>query len=453
MELYNTLTRKKEFFAPQKSNQVSFYTCGPTVYDYAHIGNLRTYVFGDVLKRTLLFAQYSVKQVMNITDIDDKTLEKSKGNKEDLKKITRKYEEAFISDIKELNILLPDKFTRATEYIDKMVELINILLQKGYAYKANDGSVYFSIAKFKDYGKLSKLDKEGIKSGARVNQDEYEKENPADFVLWKAWDEADGDVYWATDLGKGRPGWHIECSAMSRSELGETIDIHAGAVDLVFPHHENEIAQSEGASGKEFVRFWIHGEHLLVDGKKMSKSANNFYLLADIVKKGFDPLDFRYLCLGAHYRSKLNFTWEGLEGAKNSRQRLLRLIQETRDKKQGTNKSQISNSKYLDDFKQRVFDDLDVPGGLAVMWEMMRDGKISNQEKILNITEFDKVLGLDLLVQKEAIIPSEITELAKKRDQARAKKDYSESDKLRAEIESKGYIVDDTDSGSKVYPK
>ena len=452
MELYNTLTRKKENFVPQNGNQATLYTCGPTVYDYAHIGNLRTYIFEDILKRTLVLAGFSVKHIMNITDVDDKTIKKSNSKKDELKKVSKQFEDAFISDIKKLNILLPDKFTRATEYINQMVDLIKALLKKGYAYKASDGSIYFSISKFKDYGKLSNLDKEGIKSGARVNQDEYEKENPADFVLWKAWDENDGDIYWETDIGKGRPGWHIECSAMSQSELGDTIDIHAGAVDLIFPHHENEIAQSECAIGEKFVRYWIHGEHLLVDGKKMAKSENNFYRLSDIEEKGFDPLDFRYLCLGAHYRSKLNFTWEGLEGAKNSRQRLNNIVEKIRNPKSEIRKNE-QMSKYQNEFKKRIFDDLDLPGGLAVVWEMMRDDKVSNEEKISNTAEFDRVLGLDLLEQKEEKIPQEVMELVKKRDQARENKNYLESDNLRKEIESKGYVVEDTGSGSKVYAK
>lgn len=466
MKLYNTLTHKKEKFIPQKENMATLYTCGPTVYDYAHIGNIRTYIFEDVLKRTLILAGFSVKHIMNITDVDDKTIKKSHSKKDELKKNSKKFEQAFIGDIKKLDILLPDKFTRATEYIDKMIQMINILLKKGYAYKTNDGSVYFSIAKFKDYGKLSRLDKEGIKSGARVNQDEYDKENPADFVLWKAWSRDDGDIYWepsapvsdseqvsngaGTSIGRGRPGWHIECSAMSGAELGDTVDIHAGAVDLIFPHHENEIAQSEGATGKKFVRFWIHGEHLLVNGKKMAKSKNNFFILADIEKRGFSPLDFRYLCLGAHYRSKLNFTWQGLKGAKNARERLVNIIdQNTNHKTQNTNK--LTKNKYQDEFKKKIFDDLDLPAGLAVIWEMMRDKNITNEEKISNIKKFDQVLGLELLKKSNIEIPAEIEQSAEKRDQARRDKDYKLADEIRLKIEKKGYQIEDLKDSHKTY--
>jgi len=452
MKLFNTLRRKTEQFKPQKQNLVTMYSCGPTVYDYAHIGNLRTYVFEDILKRALELGGFNVQQVMNITDVDDKTINKSQANKEELSKLTKKYEKAFISDIKKLNIELPNKFTRATEYIEKMVALTQELLNKKIAYKTNDGSIYFSIEKFKEYGKLSNLDREGIKSGARVKQDEYSKENPADFVLWKAWDKDDGDVFWMTGIGKGRPGWHIECSSMAQAELGETIDIHAGAVDLVFPHHENEIAQSEAATGKQFVRFWVHGEHLLVNGKKMAKSENNFYTLADIEKKGFDPLDFRYLCLGAHYRSKLNFTWEGLEAAKNSRNRLLNIIRSISNF-QFPISNEFSKSKYQTEFKERIFDDLDTPGAMAVVWEMIRDEKTPNEEKISNIADFDKVMGLRLLEQKKEQIPEEIGELIKKRDQARENKDYNESDKIRIEIENKGYRVEDGKSGTRASRK
>ncbi len=438
MKLFNTLSRKKEDFKPIADRKVGLYTCGPTVYDSAHIGNLRTYIFEDLLKRSLISDGFSVKHVMNITDIDDKTIRKSDAKKEDFNRVIKKYEELFFKDLKSLNIIQPDVVTRATEYIDKMVVFIQELLEKGFAYKAPDGSIYFSIDKFVDYGKLSKLDKTGIKAGARVKQDEYEKENPADFALWKAWDEKDGEIYWETPLGKGRPGWHIECSAMSGDALGETIDIHAGAVDLIFPHHENEIAQSEARSGKKFVNFWIHGEHLLVDGKKMAKSLGNFFTLADIEEKGFLPLDFRYLVLGAHYRSKLNFTWEGLTGAKNSRERLNRLVSEMR----GLEKGMISEI-YKKQFMERINDDLDTPGGLAVLWEMLRDGKITEKEKHSTVLFFDQVLGLNLGKGEQIEVPLEIKELAEKRKDARINKDFQASDELRAKIRKAGWLIED----------
>ena len=275
MKFYNTLSKSLEEFKPIETGKVKLYTCGPTVYNFAHIGNLRTYIFEDLLRRLLEFSGYNVVQVMNMTDVDDKTIKAAGGNRDEFSTLTKKYEKAFLSDLEELNILRPTEITRATEYIDQIVEFVSELLDKGFAYKGQDGSIYFSIDKFADYGKLSGLDKNGIKSGARVSQDEYTKENPADFALWKAWDESDGDIFWDTSLGRGRPGWHIECSTMSQDKLGETIDIHTGGVDLVFPHHENEIAQSEARTGKRFVNFWLHAEHLLVDGKKMSKSLGN----------------------------------------------------------------------------------------------------------------------------------------------------------------------------------
>ncbi|HPL01744.1 MAG TPA: cysteine--tRNA ligase, partial [bacterium] len=307
MKLYNTLSRSVQEFQPINKERVTIYTCGPTVYNYAHIGNLRTFLFEDFLRRALKYLGYRVFQIMNITDVDDKTISAGNGKMGKFKKLTKKFEEIFWQDLSKLSIEKPESTPRATEHIEQIVAFVSDLLKKGYAYRGDDGSIYFSINKFKDYGKLSQLDKSGIKSGARVSQDAYSKDNPADFVLWKAWDEEDGEIYWdpstwlgtGTELGKGRPGWHIECSAMSGDKVEGTIDIHAGAVDLIFPHHENEIAQSEAKEGKKFVNFWLHAEHLLVDGKKMSKSLNNFYTLGDIEEKGYSALDFRYLTLTA----------------------------------------------------------------------------------------------------------------------------------------------------------
>ncbi|MFA7244417.1 MAG: cysteine--tRNA ligase [Patescibacteria group bacterium] len=460
MKLFNTLSRKIEEFEPINDKKVGLYTCGPTVYDYAHIGNLRTYIFEDVLKRVLSFVDYEVNHIMNITDVDDKTIKNSGGKKDELKKLGRKYEELFFYDLSKLNIEKPDTVTRATEYIPQMVKFISELLEKGFAYKADDGSIYFSISKFTDYGKLSHLDKEGLRAGARVKQDEYDKENPADFVLWKAWDKADGEIFWdpstwlgaGTELGKGRPGWHIECSAMSQDRLGDTLDIHAGAVDLIFPHHENEIAQSEARTGKPFANFWVHGEHLLVDGKKMSKSLNNFYKLADIEERGFDPLDFRYLCLSAHYRSKINFTWEALAAAKNSRERLLNIIRGISNF-QFPISNQIQNSKYLNGFKEKIANDLNMPEALAVVWEMIRNVSLEAGEKYLTLLEMDKILGLNLGEKAEIDIPEEVKNLVREREKARAEKDWAKSDDLRDEIDKLGYKVEDTAGGSKVTKK
>jgi cysteinyl-tRNA synthetase len=439
MKIYNTLTKKIEKFESMKDREVGMYTCGPTVYDTAHIGNLRKYTCDDLLYRTLKFNGYNVKRVMNITDIDDKTINKSGGDHKKFDELTKMYEESFFADLDKLNITkpLPENITRATQYIEKMVLFIEDLLNKGYAYKGTDGSIYFSIEKFKNYGELAGLDRDNLKAGARVSQDEYTKENPADFALWKAWDTADGEIYWETRLGKGRPGWHIECSAMSMDKLGETIDIHTGGVDNIFPHHENEIAQSEARSGKKFVNFWVHNEHLMVDGKKMSKSAGNFYRLKDIEEKGFSPLDFRYFMIGAHYRSKVNFTWEGLESAKNTRERLMRIIEDL-PKEDG----KIAQ-EYLDSFKEKVSNDLNISEALAVLWSLLRDEKIPAEDKRITAIEMDAVLGLDLGKEKNIEIPAEIVKLAKERKIARENKDFKASDDLRDKINSLGWQIED----------
>lgn len=448
MKLYNTLTSQKEEFKPISGQEVRLYSCGPTVYDVPHIGNLRTYIFNDVLKRTLITFGYTVKHVMNITDVDDKTIKRSGGEREKFKELTRKYEDIFFRNLDELHIIRPNVVTRATEYIDQMVAFVEDLLRLGYAYKGEDGSIYFSIEKFKDYGKLSNLDKEGIQVGARVSQDEYTKENPSDFALWKAWDESDGEIYWETPLGKGRPGWHIECSAMSQAELGETLDIHTGGVDNIFPHHENEIAQSEARSGKKFVNFWVHGEHLLVDNQKMAKSAGNFYTLVNIEDKGFVPLDFRYLVIGAHYRSKLNFTWEGLQAAKNSRERLMRLVADLP-------KGDKHNDEYLLKFKEMVGDDLNTPEGLALLWQMLRDESVAMDEKYATALLMDKVLGLRLDQPQKASekAPDEIKKLAEERQIARQNRDFALADELRGKIELGGWQVIDKESGFELEKK
>jgi len=288
LRFFNTITRKKEEFVSIEPGKVGMYTCGPTVYDYAHIGNFRTYMFEDLLRRYLEYKGYEVTQVMNITDVDDKTIAGSRAKKVSLSEYTKKYIDAFFDDLDTLNIERADFYPEATTHIKEMVELVKKLLDKGFAYRS-DGDIYFKLSSFKDYGKLSKMKLENLKIGARVGKDEYEKEEASDFALWKGWDEKDGDVFWETEIGKGRPGWHIECSAMSMKYLGEHFDIHTGGIDNMFPHHENEIAQSESATGKKFVNFWLHSLHLIVEGKKMSKSLGNIYTLRDILEKGYNP--------------------------------------------------------------------------------------------------------------------------------------------------------------------
>lgn len=436
MKLFNTLSSKVEELQPLCDRNIGMYTCGPTVYDVAHIGNLRKYLCDDVLFRALTVQGYRVKRVMNITDVDDKTIKGAEGKRIKFDALTKKYEESFFVDLEKMNICKPDVITRATAYIDKMVLFIEELLKKDYAYRANDGSIYFSINKFKDYGKLSKLENREIMVGARISQDEYDKENPSDFALWKAWDENDGEIYWETSLGKGRPGWHIECSTMAMDTLGDTIDIHTGGVDNIFPHHENEIAQSEAKSGKKFVNIWVHNEHLLVDGKKMSKSLGNFYRLSDLEAKGFSPLDFRYFILGAHYRSKINFTWAGLKAAQNARERMQRIVNDLP-------KNGRTNEAYSNKFEGFVSNDLDLPQALAVAWEMLRDETVSDADKRATMLGFDEVLGLDLGKIVKLEIPSHITKLAEERKKARINNDFEKSDHLRDEIADQGWIVED----------
>jgi len=448
MKLYNTLSAKIEELKPIESNKIRIYTCGPTVYDTAHIGNLRKYLCDDILVRLLKFEGFEVKRAMNMTDIDDKTIKRSDGVKKDFDILIRKYEDQFFADLDTLNVLRPDKVMRATEYIEDMVGFVEDLLKKGFAYTASDGSVYFSLEKFPTYGELSKLDKREIKVGARINSDEYSKENPSDFVLWKSWDEEDGEIFWETSLGKGRPGWHLECSTMSMKELGETIDIHTGGIDNIFPHHENEIAQSEARSGKKFVNFWVHSEMLMVDSRKMSKSLNNFYKLADIIEKGFSPFDFRYLVVSAQYRSKLNFTWEGLESARNSRTRLSRLAEEFSKADEGE-----IDEQYLEKFKGFLENDIDLPNAIAVLWEVARDENVSAGSKYATMRKFDEVLGLKLGDNITIEIPTDILDLANERKAARENKDYAKSDELREKISSLGYIIEDKNNEFIISPK
>jgi len=450
LKFYNTLTREKEIFVPINPPNVGFYSCGPTVYNYPHIGNYRAYIFADTLKRVLQYEGYKVKHIMNITDVDDKTIRDSQKEGKTLKEFTEFYTAEFLKDIKSLNILEPTKFTKATDYINEMVEIIQKLLAKGLAYKSADGSVYFDIKKFKGYGKLSHLIIEEQKENAsgRIKTDEYEKDNAQDFALWKAWDAKDGDVFWDTELGKGRPGWHIECSAMSMANLGEQLDIHTGGVDNIFPHHENEIAQSEGATGKQFVKYWMHNEWVLVDQKKMAKSAKNFYTLRDLKNKGIDPIAYRFWLLMANYRTRVNFVWEALEGAETALKRLYGLYLAL-----GNEHGHV-HKEYQNKFKEYLEDDLDTPRALTLLWDVMKDENMSNGDKRATILDFDKVLGLGFeQVEEKAkkeIIPTEVVKIAEERELARKNKDFKKSDELRDKINSLGYEVKDTSEGQKI---
>ena len=442
LKLYNTLTRKKEVFKPINKDYVGIYSCGPTVYNYAHIGNLRTYLFNDFLKRSLIFLEFKPKHIMNITDVDDKTIKASNKAGISLKEFTRKYEQIFFDDLKELNIIKPDYVLRATESIKEMVELIKSLIKKGYAYKTSDG-IYFSISKFKSYGKLAKLEK-AKKSKERIANDEYDKENARDFALWKFWTSEDGDNFWETEIGKGRPGWHIECSAMSMKILGNPFDIHTGAIDLIFPHHTNEIAQSKCATGKQFVKYWLHGGFLSMKDEKMSKSLGNVLYLKDLENKGFSPIDYRYMCLTTHYRAQLIFSIENLENAKNAYRRLKNICE-------NLNGDGKINKKYLEEFKSAIEDDLNLPEALQVLWKLLRDEKADGKYETLK--EIDKVFGLKLLEKEKINIPSEVKRLVDARESARKNKDWKLADELRNKINKLWYVVSDTEEGAVVSEK
>ena len=454
LKFYNTMTREKEDFSPIDSKEVRMYTCGPTVYNYPHIGNYRAYIFADTLKRVLMYEGFNVKHIMNLTDIDDKTILGSQKEEKTLKKFTEFYTQEFLKDIKSLNILNPTKFTKATDYIEQMVGIIKKLMKNKLAYKSADNSIYFNIKKFKNYGKLSHLVLENQKENAsgRIKTDEYEKDNAQDFALWKAWDKKDGEVFWETELGKGRPGWHIECSAMSMSNLGEQIDIHTGGVDNIFPHHENEIAQSEGATGKQFVKYWMHNEWVLVDQKKMAKSFNNFYTLKDITDRKIDPIAYRFWLLMANYRTRVNFVWEALEGSEIALKRLYKLYIELPASELADKGDEIGkiDTKYQQKFKEYLEDDLDTPRALSLLWDVLKDETISPADKKATILDFDKVLGLGFENLKEEIIPEEIIKLAEEREQARLKKDFKKSDELRDKINSLGYEIEDSFGGYKI---
>lgn len=442
IHLYNTLSGKKELFVPIKDGHVSMYNCGPTVYDTVHIGNLRTFVLSDLLRRLFEFNGYSISQVMNITDVEDKIIARSKKESISLEKLTRTYEDLFINDIKALNILLPHKMPRATDHIKDIIDMITVLLEKKVAYTTKDG-IYFSIGMVKDYGALAHINLKA-ETHERIAQDEYDKENPRDFALWKFYSEDDNDAVWDAPFGKGRPGWHIECSAMSINSLGETIDIHTGGTDLVFPHHTNEIAQSEAATGKQFVHYWIHGAFINVEDEKMAKSKGNFLKLNNLVNENISPLAYRYWLLNAHYRTQVNFTFETLNAAQTA---LMRFIEQFMELGYEVGKL---NEEYIHKFTSYVNDDLDMPKALALSWELFKSKDVSASDKKATLLEFDRVLGLNLkeikpVVKKE--VPPEIELLAEARQEARKAKEWEKADALRIEIENRGFTVKDTESG------
>ncbi len=445
IHLYNTLTRQEEDFQPIMPDKVGMYSCGPTVYNFAHIGNLRTFVFEDILRRTLEANGLTVYQVKNLTDVDDKTIRDSQKAGMSLKDFTEKFTVEFFKDVDALNLKRAAVYPKATEHVPQMIKMIECLLEKGIAYTSEDG-VYFSISKINDYGALAHLDLKGLKAGAsgRVLSDEYEKENVGDFALWKFWTEADGEAKWPASFGDGRPGWHIECSAMSAEYLEVPFDIHTGGIDLLFPHHQDEVAQTQGCTGKQLAKHWMHAEHLLVDGKKMSKSLGNFYTLRDVIDHGFDPIVLRYLFLGAHYRTKLNFTWEALEGAQNALRKLCSVARTL---------PTASASTLNSDFLTAVNNDLNTPQALAAMWKMLDDASMSAEVKAQQLLAMDQVLGLNLenYLGHQIEVSEEVKELGREREAAREAKDWKKSDELRDLIIEKGFTVEDTPEGQKIH--
>ena len=457
MKFYDTYSGKIVEFKPLREGEVRMYTCGPTVYDYAHIGNFRSYIFEDIVRRTFKYLGYKVTQVMNITDVDDKTIKKSAELGITLKEYTEKYTQAFFEDIDTLRIERAEFYPKATEHINEMVELIKKLLDKGYAYIKED-AIYYDISKFENYGALSKIDVNNLKKGVRIQVDEYDKDNVQDFALWKF--KKEGEPFWKTEIGDGRPGWHIECSAMSMKYLGETFDIHMGGVDNIFPHHENEIAQSEGATGKKFVNYWIHIHHLIVNGEKMSKSKGNFYTLRDLLRIGYKPEAIRFLLLSTHYRKTLNFTMEALKQATKNVERVYNFYYDLKttvfkEKEENPEVKEIIKSSEKK-FRDALEDDFNVSVATSTLFEFIKKiNKIQNSggigrkdsEFILNtLNNFNKIF--DILPKKlETEIEDELYKLIKEREKARKEKNYTRADEIRDILKEKGIILEDTPSG------
>ena len=468
LHLFNTETREKQLVSPHVGDTIKMYTCGPTIYNFAHIGNFRTYVFEDLLRRTIQFFGFKIEQAMNLTDIDDKTIKGAIGANVPLKTFTDPFKEAFFEDLAKLNIQKVEHYPEATAFISEMIAMIQDLMDKKIAYKSPNGSIYYSIGKFPTYGRLSHLCMDELKINASGDNiaDEYEKDNLSDFVLWKAFDpERDGQIYWDSPFGKGRPGWHIECSAMATQILGDSIDIHCGGVDNMFPHHENEIAQSEGCTGKTFVHHWVHVEHLLVDHKKMSKSLGNFYTLRDLISKGFSGPEVRYLLLSTHYRTQLNFSLSSLQAARNSLQRIqdlvLRLKSISVDLKQCPEVQNVLEKAH-NHFKQGLADDINISVALAAVFDFVRDvnilcdqNKVGKQQASAILDQlaiWDQVLAV-LPLNPEEEIPQDLEECLKIRQEARKAKNFALSDQMRDTILARGYIIEDTPEGARLKKK
>lgn len=460
LQLFNTLGRKKQEFKPIHGKEVGFYSCGPTVYWYQHIGNLRTYVFNDILKKVLVYDGFKVKHVMNVTDVghltsdadlgEDKMEKAAKKEGKNAAEIASFYLKVFRDDFKKLNIIEPDIWCKATEHILEQLELIKKLEKKGYTYQTSDG-IYFDTSKLSDYGKLGLINVEGLEAGKRIELGE--KRNKTDFALWK-FSETPGkrQQEWDSPWGVGFPGWHLECSAMSSKYLGEQFDIHTGGEDHIQVHHTNEIAQSESAFGKKpWVKYWLHGAFLTFKGEKVSKSTGGLLTISELEEKGFNALDFRYLCLNTHYRKQLNFSLDVLEGAKNSYQTLRNIVLELKSSLES--KKTESYDAYENRFHKSIDDDLNMPEALGVMWEMLRDSELGAKEKYILVLEFDKVFGLSLDKIKEEKAPKDILELVEKRQEAKKEKNFKKADEIRNKIAEKGYLVEDTPQGPRVKKK
>jgi cysteinyl-tRNA synthetase len=470
IRLHNTLSGKVEPLVPQRAGEVSMYTCGPTVYDYAHIGNYRTFVFQDILRRFLKLRGYKLNHVMNLTDVDDRIIANAAAAGVGIREYTQKFVQAFFDDCKTLSIEAPERWIRATDHIDDMVVLIQRLQQKSYTY-AGDGSIYYRIAKFPDYGKLSKIDVSGIQAGARVDNDRYEKESARDFALWKA--PKPGEQFWETAIGRGRPGWHIECSAMAMKYLGDTLDIHTGGIDLAFPHHENEIAQSEAATGKPFVRYWLHAEHLLVEGEKMSKSLGNFFTLRDLFSKGYKPSALRFALASVPYRRQLNFTFEGLQQAASAIERLRNFSDRLKQDKFPAGQQPGINeriAKAAEDFDAGLADDLNTAMALAAVYDLIREANIAmdkgefRQGDVAKAQEFlatfdrvfaviadndaEKLQALGYADSGGRLSDAEVEKLVAERQDARKRRDFNSSDRIRKELADRGIILEDNRDGS-----
>ncbi|MBI3849465.1 MAG: cysteine--tRNA ligase [Verrucomicrobia bacterium] len=476
LKFFNTLSRSVQEFVPldPAGKRVGMYCCGPTVYDFAHIGNWRSFVFGDLVRRFLEFKGFSVQYVMNITDVEDKIIKRVRETKTTLREFTSKYEAAYFEDLKTLNCLMPHQTPRATEHIPEIISLIEKLIARGLAYKAADGSVYFSIEKYRgcgcQYGQLVKLNFDEMRAGDRVKSDEYAKESVADFALWKARAPDDGDVFWPSPWGEGRPGWHIECSAMSMKFLGPSFDLHLGGEDLRFPHHEDEIAQSEGAAlqqdGQRFVKYWLHGAHLLVEGKKMSKSLGNFFTLRDLLAKGFTGREIRYLLLTAHYRETFNFTLDGLQGGRTALARIDECVAKLRElvgvqasaRSDDTLKRELQQTGLVMRFTDALDEDLNISAAWAAVFDWVRETNKRLVEKSLPPADaaaalaawekVNSVLGVGSAAESEA--PREILALLEARQAARKAKDFKRADAIRNELKAKGWVIEDTPKGPKL---